>query len=155
MGVFLKGYLLDTNVFNHIVEGKVLLSNLPSDQPFYVTHLQYDEIAACSDNEKKRELEKCLTTISMQRICTSTGVWGVSKWGGFKWGGEGSRLHRDILSELNSKNRRRHDANLKDALIGATAIKNGCTLITHDQQLGKIVKSLGGKAYDHRSQKHF
>ena len=52
----------------------------------------------------------------------------------------------DRIFEQLEKEKPRHRGNIKDALIGETAIKTGITLVTDDIALRETVKELGGVA---------
>lgn len=44
------GFMFDTNIFDKVLDGKI---ELPRNQKYYITHIQYDEI--CNILEEKRE----------------------------------------------------------------------------------------------------
>jgi len=54
--------------------------------------------------------------------------------------------YSQLLSLLDEDKPHRHDPNIKDALIGETALENGFTLVTNDDSLLKGVKELDGNA---------
>jgi len=79
--------MFDTNVFNHLVEGRISAEAIPSDWEAVATHLQWDEINATPDQcaEKREQLRlkfKCYVTL---QVPTESAAWGVSKWGEAKW----------------------------------------------------------------------
>lgn len=135
-------FLLDTNIFNHLIEGKILISDLPTDFPIIVTHLQRDEIMRCPDLVKKSHLYGLLKTLTDIEVPLETAVCGIARAGHARVGS--GQIYRQILEELIKRKRRKFNANEHDALLGEVAIKNQFVLITHDRDLGEIVQSLGG-----------
>lgn len=131
-------FLLDTNIFNHLIEGKILISDLPTDFPIIVTHLQRDEIMRCPDSVKKSHLYGLLKTLTDIEVPLETAVCGIAR-AGLARVGSGQ-----ILEELIKRKKRKLNANEHDALLGEVAIKNQFVLVTHDRDLGEIVQSLGG-----------
>lgn len=145
-------FLLDTNVFNHLVEGKIAVIDLPTDFPILVTHLQWDEINNCHDPVKKSHLQSWLRVLPDLEVPTESAVWDISRFDKAKCG-DGC-IYAKILDELNAKKKRKNNANIHDALIGEVAIKNQFVLITNDVDLGNIVRSLGGFAREIKSIKN-
>lgn len=140
------GYVLDTNVFNHLVEGKISSGQLPTDAPLYITDHQADEIAACEDKAKRTRMVVLLCRMRIGFEPTMTTVLGLSRLGGSALGD--GKLFKEILANLDDKNKRKNMANRRDALIGELAIARGHTLISHDGDLCEAVRSLGGKTLD-------
>jgi predicted nucleic acid-binding protein len=132
--------MFDTNIFDAILDGKIDAARLFINTECYITHIQKDELGAIESSEKnnrKQELLKTLNSISLKSISTESAVWDISKWGEAKWTSEDNLL--DDLSKNNP-------ANVRDALIAETAIRNNMILITNDLKLLKKIKALGGSA---------
>ena len=136
----MNGFLLDTNIFNHLVEGKISINDLPIEFPIFVTPAQYEEIISCPDMQKRSELYSWLKIIVDNVISENLlnnrpkdimppGL---------------SQEYQNILTGLNLKNRKRVKANSNDALIGALSLKNELILVTNDMALAQIVRARGG-----------
>jgi predicted nucleic acid-binding protein len=147
----MMSFILDTNVFNHLVEGKINMEELPLEFPILITHLQRDEINNCPDPVKKSYLQSWLRVLPDMEVPTETMVWDVSQFDKAKWGD--GEIYTKILDQLNARKKRKNNANINDALIGEVAIKNQFVLVTNDADLGDIVKSLGGFVKDVKSMK--
>ena len=72
---------------------------------------------------------------------TESGVWNISKWNKFKWSSSnGSKnVYHNLLESL-EKAKPKDRGNIRDALIGETAIKNEFILVTNDVALQNAVK---------------
>ncbi len=144
-------YMLDTNIFNHILDGTIDISELTKLRgEFFVTHIQLDELNATPDLQRRIELVKVFHEIYSTAVPTESSVWGVSRWGQAKWTTNDS-LYAPIVRKLavgQKRWSRKHDSNMRDALIAETSIRNNYTLLTNDVKLGSVVKDLGGKTQD-------
>lgn len=155
-----RKFMLDTNIFDAIVEEKTDINNLPANYEFYVTHIQKDEIDAIDKPEKqdkKKKLSSFFKELKQETIPTESFILGTSKLGNAKLSrvptesavygvskyGEAKYTSKDSLIKKIRKGNLKHT---EDALIGETAIKNNLTLVTNDPQFLKKVISLGGKA---------
>jgi hypothetical protein len=110
---------------------------------YFVTHIQNDELNA-APLWIKRKLLTVFQVIPQQSIPTETTVLGTSRLGGSKLGD--AKLYESILRELDDKKPLEHEHNIKDALIGETAIENKIVLVTDDKWLLGSVKGHGGTA---------
>lgn len=134
----MKTYMLDTNVFNDVVDGKVDLASL-SGKRLVATHVQRDEINNTKDEARKRAL-LAIFDLALQEPTESL-VWGASRWGEAKWGDD-DRFNA-MRQELDALNGRRKN-NTQDILIAETALGNGWVLITADSDLFKVVTKCRG-----------
>jgi hypothetical protein len=125
-------HLIDTCIFNNLLAGKLLISDLPQDGEYVATHLQYDELSRAPDIENKKRLLSVFEEIDPETLPTGTGVLDVPAWVSSKWG-EGELLH-DILMTLDGLNNEKKN-NINDALIVEVAIKHGYCLLTSDRDL--------------------
>ncbi len=142
----MRGFLLDTNVFNHLVEGKISKEDLPIGFPIFVTHLQRDEIWACQDKNKKEKMLGWLNMLPDHIEPTNTLVLGVSRIGAARIGN--GVTYQKILDSLSSRKKRKNKSHIHDALIGELAIERGFILVTNDQDLASTVIALGGVVHD-------
>jgi hypothetical protein len=116
----LKRYVLDTNIFNRVVEGILAIKDLPSDGVFCASEVQLNEIGKTKDPVKRTLLEEMFQKIGPQISERKTTPWGYGGWGTGTWGMEGGyydallkglrKLHSDKLSDV------------EDALIGEISI---------------------------------
>lgn len=153
-------FMLDTNIFDKILEEEIDINSFPSTYEFYVTHIQKDEIEAMDKPEKQDKRKKLLDFFKesrqeiiptesfilgtsrlgqakLSKVPTESAVYGVSRYGEAKY-----TLKNNLIEEIRKGNLE----HTEDALIGETAIKNNMILVTNDPRLLKKVISLGGKA---------
>lgn len=136
-------YLLDTNIFNQLVDGRISFADLPSDGPFLATYLQMQEIGNTKRQERREVLQSKFQEINPQTVAVETSLWGVTPYGEGKYGGD-SDLFKSLLVELDAKNNAKKN-NYADVLIAEVTIVNGHTLITADQDLADLVEGRNGK----------
>ncbi|RUX91115.1 MULTISPECIES: hypothetical protein [unclassified Mesorhizobium] len=139
--------MLDTNVFNHLVEGSIDPAPIPAEWEPVITHIQNDEIERTSDPTKRNALQAMVTAVTHVRVPTETAVWGMSRWGEAKWTGPAS-LYSELKDQLDREKKR--PSNSADALIADTCIQNGFLLVTNDQALKKIASANGCAVLDLR-----
>lgn len=155
----MNAYMLDTNVFNRVLDREVDLLSFVGKARFLATHVQIDELRATKNPDRRNELLAVFDQIVNQRVSsesivldtsrldeakvsganlvpTESAVWNVSKWGQAKWGDENS-AYKAIRAELDRTNRAKPN-NVQDALIAETALKNGYMLVTNDGDLSRI-----------------
>jgi predicted nucleic acid-binding protein len=135
------GFMLDTNVFNHLVENGLPAQYLP--KPTYVTHIQRDELENTRDPVKRAALLTTLRLARARSVATESLVLDVSRWGEAKWGQEDG-LFEQMLEALGALNKNKPN-NMQDILIAETALRNEYTLITDDKDLAKVMGQFGGK----------
>jgi|Laugrefa1bdmlbdn_1035148.scaffolds.fasta_scaffold01116_5 hypothetical protein len=144
---YVKGYMLDSNAFDKVVDHKIY-SDLFSTHPIFVTHIQKGELENTPDAEKRAALLNILHQVGV--IPTESFIWGVSRWGECTWhdGDDGVLQTLRGLKPTTDIKIGNHD---RDALIAYSAFKNDLTLVTEDKDLLKKMKSVGGKAIDVKS----
>lgn len=131
--------MVDTCVFNWLIDGKIIPEQLPTGAEYFITHVQRDEISAVSSVERKAKLLGKLHAMVSDTVLTETMVVGISRVGEGKL--SDGRDYEGLLAALNRK--KKHKNNPKDALIGETALKNRFTLISADRALCEVMKSAG------------
>jgi len=131
-----KGLMFDTNVFDDLIDGRLNIAVLPKGTKIYATHIQMDEIARCSDQERRTRLQEVLTDSVHSQLPTASFVIGVS------------RLDQARLGDGNTFQNLRGSAarNTHDALIAETAIKEGLVLVTNDKDLRERARKAGGES---------
>jgi predicted nucleic acid-binding protein len=135
-------YVVDTNIFNKLVDGSLLIDQLPSDGPMVATHIQIDELNKTRDSERKEKLLSKFSEIAPKIIPTESFVFDVSRFDKAKW--SNGKLFQKIKGELDDMNGGKQN-NTQDALIAEVAIVNCFTLITSDFHLSKVVTNYGTK----------
>ncbi|AZO00115.1 hypothetical protein EJ066_24970 [Mesorhizobium sp. M9A.F.Ca.ET.002.03.1.2] len=60
--------MLDTNVFNHLVEGSIDPASIPSDWEPVITHLQNDEIERTADPSKRKALQAMVIAVVTVKV---------------------------------------------------------------------------------------
>lgn len=156
--------MLDTNVFNHVLDGKVDASSLKGKELF-VTHIQLDELKNTKDESRRESLLTVFKEFEQERQATSsavsgifvsggassgasgqlpteTAVWGLSRWGEAKWGNT-DNVFEEMRRDLDALNKRKKN-NTHDVLIAETALRNGLVLVTSDADLFEIMCKYGG-----------
>ncbi len=133
--------MLDTSLFNRVVDGAYAIDRLPRDAPFFITHIQRDELNATSNISRKMLLLETLGMLHPESLPTESGVVGVSRVGEFK-ASEAVTYEAIKAAMLKAQPQKDHT---NDSLIAETAILNGYTLVTSDGNLGNIVESFGAK----------
>lgn len=134
------GYLLDTNIFNRVLDGRMDLRSLPVSQRLYATPVQYAELAQCPDLRRREELLEVFQRIApeIEPVSFSLDVEGA---------GLDQGVFRDeyvspaILIGLNALRNRAN--NLQDALIAEVALLGDHTLVTADRNLVLVAKDHG------------
>ena len=136
-------YLLDTNIFNQLVDERISFTELPTDGLLLATYLQMQEIGKTKREERRILLMRKFKEINPQTVPVETSLWNVTPWGEGKYGGN-SVLYEELLAELDTKNNAKKN-NYADVLIAEVTIVNGHTLITADQHLADLVEGRNGK----------
>jgi hypothetical protein len=146
-------YLLDTNVFNALLDDEIPLSAF-TDRCLFVTHVQLDELKNTQDVGRREKLLACFSGIAPNQLLTSGAIWDVSKWDEAEWP-EDDLLERmrPVLESLDKKKRNRAKNNNNynqnaDLLGAATAVRKQLTLVSNDCNLRTVVQQFGGRAID-------
>jgi hypothetical protein len=134
-------YVVDTSVFNWLVNGRIKKENLPLDGGFAITHIQADELSATEDKERRVRLWLMQSDLHCRLIPTQSFAFGLSRWDHAKW--SDGKLCQVLKNDLDALNRKEN--NLRDALIAEASIANGYTLITADKNLKLATEKNGGK----------
>ena len=134
-------FMLDTNVFNHVLEGKIDFKVL-NGRDLIATHVQHDEITQTKDEGRRTALLAVFRHTPAEQVATESAVFGVSRWGQAKWGSDDG-LFGKMRADLDVLNKRKGN-NPQDILIAETALRNGWVLVTSDADLFAVVTKHGG-----------
>jgi predicted nuclease of predicted toxin-antitoxin system len=129
--------IVDTNIFNKLLDGSLMIDDLPSNTEFVATHVQVDELNNTKDSERRAQLFLKFAELRPELVETESLIWGVTRWGMGRWGVE--EVVQKIESELNSLNKGKKN-NILDALIAEVAIVNGWSLLTADTDLAEVAQ---------------
>lgn len=139
---FMK-YVLDTNVFNRLLDGLFSLDKLPESLQFVATHLQIDEIKNTKNLSRRDSLLEVFVAVGPEMVDTESFVWEVSAWDQCKWSDEKNYVQLDaIKADLDALNNNKVN-NWQDALIAEVALINEFTLITDDRHLSQVARKHG------------
>jgi predicted nucleic acid-binding protein len=142
-------YMLDTNVFNRALDGNLSITPLPQTH-LLVTGIQVAELGATLNQKRRADLLAVFKQVNPTKTLASSFAFDIDG-AGFDeacWN-DGTGRYQKMLDRLRQLDRKEKGANqIRDALIGETAIKNGATLVTCDRNLRQLVKEFGGSAVD-------
>ena len=143
-------YMLDTNVFDRVLGGKIPLSSFGGSRVL-VTGIQRDELSKTPDLAKRTALLATLEAVNPEVVPASSFAFDIEG-AGFDqslWNdGSGNfEKMRARLQQLDSKAKKPLNQE-RDILIAETAIKNGATLVSDDHNLRRVVSEFGGSAID-------
>ena len=133
-------YMVDTNIFDWLIDGTLSTENFPKDTHFVATHIQHGELNETRDSARKRQLLDRFETLVDSTVPTESTVLGTSKLGSCKLGSE--TLFNQLKASLDSLTSKKRN-NSADVLIAEAAIANGHTLITADQHLRIVAERYG------------
>ena len=134
-------FMFDTNIFNRILDGSIDPSSL-NGKDCIVTHVQFDEIQATKNEERRAQLEGIFTQITNAQLPIESFVLDVSRLDEAKL--SDGVTYNQLLQRLNELNRSKPN-NIQDALIAETALNNKITLVTEDRNLAQVVNEFGGE----------
>ena len=137
-----KNVMFDTNSFDKILSGDIPLElikkSISLGYRYFITHIQTDELSNTPDNkkDKRAKLVLFLSAVAPSLIPTESFVLGYSRIGYSRLGTAG------YYEKLLNKNK----TNIRDSIIGDTAIKNGFIIVTEDKEFIEKIRSVGGTA---------
>ncbi|MBD3374771.1 hypothetical protein GF406_07050 [candidate division KSB1 bacterium] len=135
-------YVVDTCIFNKLLEGVLDLADLPSNGEYCATHIQKDELNQTKDKIKRERLSSVFEKVTQIHLLTETTAIGISKIGNCRLGDGVSYI--DIRARLDKRNKGKHN-NIQDAMIAEVAFKNNYTLLTTDKDLAHVMIDIGGR----------
>jgi rRNA-processing protein FCF1 len=133
-------HVVDTNIFNKLVDGSLRPEDLPHGAEFVATHVQVDELNNTSNNERRARLFLKFAELALQLVPTESAVWDTSRWDHAKWGD--GVTYQALKNELDAVNGGKVN-NVSDALIAEVAMVNKFVLLTSDYHLAEVAKKHG------------
>jgi hypothetical protein len=149
-----NGYMLDTTVFNGVLDGKISTASFAALRPL-ATGVQPSELRATGRPQRRADLVATFEEVNPAVALASSFAWGVegAGWDQACWNDGSGNFQKmlDRLRELDRKAKRKNRDPLnpvRDILIAETAIQNGATLVSDDPRLCQVVLESGGRAID-------
>lgn len=139
-------YVLDTNIFNHLLDGRLAPSALPGDGTFVATNVQLCELERTKSDTRRAALMETFRDIAPELVLTESFALDIP----------GSGLDESKLSDGNSVTllkssldvlNKRKCNNWQDAIIAEVALVNGYGLVTSDRHLAKTAAEHGIAVY--------
>jgi predicted nucleic acid-binding protein len=144
--------MLDTNVFNHALDGKFSISRF-AGRRLLVTGIQKAELGATKNNKRRAALLGIFAQIDPAVELAESFAFDVegAGWDQAKWNDGSGAVEKMLarLQQLDQKKRKKSGDPLnplRDILIAETAIKNGAILVSGDNNLRQVMSEFGGKA---------
>ncbi len=145
-----RNYMLDTNVFNAVLDGRALPTSLVGGS-LLVTGIQAAELRATEKPERRAALLAVYEEIRPTSLAASSFAFDIEG-AGFDqaYWNDGSGNFEKMLARLRQLDPKNKSApnQVRDILIAETAIKNGATLVSGDSNLRQVVSEFGGNAMD-------
>ena len=143
-------YMLDTTVFNAVLDGKSSITSFIGRRVL-VTGIQANELRATSKAERREVLLAVYEEIGPTSLPAASFAFDIEG-AGFDqaYWNDGSGNFEKMLTRLRQLDPKNKSAGnqVRDILIAETAIKNGATLLSGDSNLRKVVAEFGGDAID-------
>ena len=148
----MTGYMLDTNIFNRVLDGQVRIDVLQG-RILFATHIQLKELRRTKCETRRMQLVALFRHLKPRKIRTSTWFYGEDAIGEGLWA-SGDGVYERMLKRLEELDREagkrpkgaRRLNQSRDVRIAETAIKHGLTVVTTDPQLLKLIPEFGGRA---------
>ncbi|GAB2601530.1 type II toxin-antitoxin system VapC family toxin [Nitrincola alkalisediminis] len=130
-------YILDSNVFDYILDNGIEVINLPLSNNIYITNVQISEIYNTPDAVRRKQLEAIITEVNPEKLLLESGGWiDDLKWDDEQpWIDTVSKDCENLLGNAKTPP-------WKDALIGEVVKSKGFTLVTNDKKFyNRVIKS--------------
>lgn len=133
-----KNYLLDTNVFDFILERSIKISKLTEIGEYFTTNVQHSELKNIPDMDKRNKLLKIYSDLPQTKINLESGIWiDDLYWDDNQpWKDEVGQTAQKLVGNSQKKP-------WKDALIGEIAKINNLILVTNDSTFENKAKTTG------------
>lgn len=135
--------MLDTNIFNHILDEIFELSLFPSGATLFATKVQYEELKNTSNIIRRDKLLQTFIRIDPE-IKPALFAWNIpgAGWSEGVWAtGEESDFYDELYNELEKLKSKPN--NTQDAIIATIAYTKGYILVTEDGILSDVARKKG------------
>lgn len=138
-------FMLDTNIFNDVLDGSVPVETLERSGDLFVTPVQHQEISNTKNQTRRDKLLSVFKSVPAKERPLQTAVWGYGAWGGHRTLGQrgphydGLKQAMDALPKLLSKKR----GNAGDSLTAEVCLSEEIALITNDPGLSEVARKFG------------
>jgi predicted nucleic acid-binding protein len=162
------GLMLDTNVFNRVLDEKID-SKLLQGRKLFITHIQRDELNKTNNDERKRRLLSVFAELiplqsptssmvagvsvagaacpsSSGEVPTASAAWDISRFDQARWKAE-DNIFEAMLRDLGYLNKNKRN-NTEDILIAETALRNDLVLVSADRDLIEVMVKYGGQVQE-------
>ena len=136
-GVFsMKKIMFDSNAFSSLINSEInwpsFFAKHESKYEFYVTAVQVEELSEIPDDKKELRIQHMLCLCAMKaKLIPNILILGYGRLGFSVFADAKDTTYAELLFENRS--------NVKDAMIGEAAKREGCVLVSDD---GKFIKKL-------------
>lgn len=132
----MKRIMFDTNVFDRLSDFIELIHNSTMQYEYYITTIQIDELCEIPDDKIDIRKNNFLMLVDLRAHLVPLSVFILNGRArlGYTRLGEGT-VYKEILNKNKS--------NIEDAAIADTAVYEGCTLITNDDDLYRKMERNG------------
>ena len=132
--------MFDSNAFSSLLNSNIdwtsFFSMCEGKYEFYVTALQIEELSEIPDSKKETRIQHMLCLCQMRaKMVPNILVLGYGRLGFSVFADEKDTTYEDLLFESRS--------NVKDAMIGEEAKREGCTLVTDDTKFISKLHKVG------------
>ena len=132
--------MFDSNAFSSLLNSNTdwtnFFSKCEGKNEFYVTALQIEELSEIPDSKKETRIQHMLCLCQMRaKMVPNILVLGYGRLGLSVFADENDPTYEDLLFESRS--------NVKDAMIGEAAKREGCTLVTDDTKFISKLRKVG------------
>lgn len=132
--------MFDSNAFSSLLNSNMdwthFFSKCEGKYEFYVTAIQIEEVTGIPDSKKESRIQHMLCLCQMRaKMVPNILVLGYSRLDLSVFADENDTTYEDLLFESRS--------NVKDAMIGEAAKREGCTLVTNDTKFISKLHKVG------------
>ena len=132
--------MFDSNAFSSLLNSNTdwtnFFSKCEGKYEFYVTAFQIEELSEIPDSKKETRIQHMLCLCQMRaKMVPNILVLGYGRLGLSVFADENDTTYADLLFESRS--------NVKDAMIGEAAKREGCTLVTDDTKFISKLRKVG------------
>ena len=122
-------YILDTNIFDYLLDNRIEISNLKNIGEFYSTNVQLSEIKNITNEQRKNELLEIYKHLNPQKLLLRSGIW-IDK---LYWDDDQIWID-DIQDEaISLLGNSQENKPWRDALIGEIVKFENMILVTNDK----------------------